>query len=375
MAVLVCLVLAGGAQTASAGKQGLGPADLGYIFTKDLKTGAGELIQFDNRTNGVLRRMLEPATVAPELLMTPEGHELFMLGGSLSNGGKTLAHTLSIVDTRSGSPLWTTPVTHRMQYIGPGPGTMALSPSAMTLYVYSYDVPAGKGADYARYWLTVEHLDTHTVSAKRIALAGCGPARFVTAKRWIVALCDDTNDLRFVDPLAFKVVARVRLPAFMWHGAAALDVPRSQDRLYIVTVDQRFVVIDVRTHRITRIVTAYRQESGTVSGLYSTAISSDDRELIVGSMAQPHDTSSPLILRAFAIPSLKLMRGAKFSQFFHVVAAPNDGLYAFPMGDSPDIDWKVQYLNSDLSPSPSTISLKGPVFQLVVPNDAFVNNG
>jgi DNA-binding beta-propeller fold protein YncE len=369
--ILLCIALAPSTPITFAGKRTLVPADIGYIFTKNLQTGAGELVQFDNRTNTVLRRTLEPAVTAPELLMSPKGQDLFMLGGRLSKDGKTLTDTLAEMDTLSNTTLSTYSMPQRMRYIGPGPGSMALSPSGLTIYVYS---SKSLGAGYAHYWLTVVHLDTHAVSSKRIDLSGCGVAYFATAKRWIAVLCNDSNDVRFVDPHKFKVVARTHLPSWLSPGEAALDVSRSQDRLYVVTVDLRFVVIDTKTHRLLGSVTGYRQESGTVSGLYSTAITSDDRELIVGSMANPHDTSSPFTLHGFYLPSFKPARTVTLPRFAHFVAAPNGGLYVFPMGDSPDNDWRVRYLNSDLTLSSTSIQLSGPVFQLAIPSDALSNS-
>jgi DNA-binding beta-propeller fold protein YncE len=371
--ILLCVSPALGTQTAFAGKKALAPADVGYIFTKNLQTGAGELVQFDNRTNTVLRRILEPATSAPELLMSPQGQDLFMLGSHFS--GKTQINTVAVLDALSDTTLSTFSVPKRVLYVGPGPDTMALSPSGLTLYVYSYSVPKVGGGSYARYWLTAVHLDTHTVSTKRIDLSGCGSAYFATAKRWIVVLCNDSSDVRFVDPLKFKVVARTHLPSWLGPGAAALDVPRSQDRLYIVTVDLRIVVIDTNTHRLLGSVTGYRQDSGAVSGLYSTAITSDDRELIVGSMAKPHDTSSPFTLHGFYLPSFKPAKTVTLQRFMHFVAAPNGGLYVFPMGDSPDNDWRVRYLNSDLTMSSTSIQLSGPAFQLAIPSDALSSSG
>jgi hypothetical protein len=360
------------AQSAFAGPKGLLPQDVGFIFTKSLQSGTGELVQYDTRTDSVLGRMLEPnMSAAPELLMTSSGHLLFTLGGRIARDGKSLTQTLSIVESLTGATEASISVPERIQYIGPGPGTMALSSDDSLIYVYSWK-PLGAG--YARYWLTPVHVASHSVLPRRVALSGCGPAYFATAKRWVVVLCTSANDLRFVDPRAFKVVAKVPLPNSATYAVAAMTMPRSQDRIYIVTIDLQVIVVDTTKHRVLRVDRAYRQQPFTVANLYSAAITSDDRELVVGSMSQPHDTSSPLVLRAFYLPSLKLARTVKLARFEHLAAAPGGGLYTFPMGDSSDTDWRVQLLNSDFSASNSSIPLHGPVFQLVVPRNSSTNH-
>lgn len=372
IAVLVLfpvIVLTIGEQGALAGKTGPPSAPTAYAFARDLRTEGGEVVAFDMQTGRVLYRLPQSGMIeGPELSLTPTGDRLLMLGGILSKSGKSVTNRLSVIDAVLGKLVVSIPVPQRMRYIGLGPGTMVLAPHSSRLFVYSFKAAC---CGRARYWLTAISINDDRVLPRTVALPGCGPAFFTAAQRWIVALCTSSNDVRFVDPRTLKVAARTHLPSFIRGGAAALLPARSGMSLYIVSADLRIVELSTAAHKIVRVVSDARIDLSGVSLLYSAVITADGRSLVVGSIDRPKDPASSFSLHVFLLPALKPVRTIALPHFTHFTAAPGGGLFAFPMGDSSDNAWNLQFLNPDLSPSRTQVDFHGPIVQVVVPATAF----
>ena len=95
------------------------------------------------------------------------------------------------------------------------------------------------------------------------------------------------------------------------------------------------------------------------------------QSLVVGSVDRPKDPNTSFSLHLFMLPMLKPGRTVSLPHFTHFTAAPGGGLFAFPMGDSSDNAWNLQFLNPDFSPSKTQVEFHGPIVQVVVPATAF----
>jgi DNA-binding beta-propeller fold protein YncE len=257
---------------------------------------------------------------------------------------------------------------NRVRYNVAGSPTMVLAPDGSKLFVSSYRPLGGPNT---AYWLAAADPRLLHAVGPRVPLAGCGPPRLATAAQQVVALCTDSNDVTFVDPATSRVTSRVALPAirelYVEGKAFQLAVSSDGTQVYVVTNDQRIVVIDAVSHRLVRQVTAYRGAAQTVPVLYSVARTSDGAHLIVGVMARPRDPVSPFSLRVFALPSLVLERTVPLPGFVHFIAGPNGGLFTFSMLDSPNPNVPIQHLSANAFGPQAAGQLRGPLTAITVP--------
>lgn len=326
----------------------------------------GLLLAFDARTGTVLKRIDEPSPwQSPDLLVSPAGDRLYLLYASYA----TRATALSVVDTRSWATLASASLPDALLYTVTGPSALLLTPDGSRLLVYSYDGLRGGNA----YWLALVDPVSLRVSPTRIPLPGCGGAQFALAHGQVVALCFESNDVRFIDPQAARVNATVPLPAVAPYRpegrAVGLAVSPDQGTVYVVSNDLRIMAISATTHTLLREVTAWRRQPQTVPSLDAVAISPDGRQLIVGVLAQPRDTASAYALRVFTLPDPRLARTIPLPRFTHFVAAPLGGLYTFQVGDEPAgaRHGQVRLMSPDLAQTTTLGQFDGPLYHVVSP--------
>jgi len=367
VALFVAALIALGAQaapSANARTGGAQAAALAYAVGADAQ-GRGLLVAFDPRTGAVVKRITEPVPwQSPDLLVSPAGDHLYLLAAI----SKTRTTVLSLIDTHSWAVLASTPLPDALLYTVTGPSTLVLTPDGARLLVYSYDGLRGGDA----YWLAFLDPVSLKLLPTRVPLPGCGGAYFAVTQGQVVALCAESNDVRFIDPQAARVIATVPLPTIVSPHrpegrVAGLAVAQNQSTIYVVSNDLRLMAISTKTHTVVRQVTTWQQQPQTVRSLNSVAVSADGRQLIVGVLAQPRDPASAFALRVFTLPDLQLARTIPLPRLRNFVAAPIGGLYLFQVGDDPvdTQDGRVQWIGSDLMQTTTVGQFNGPLYHIV----------
>jgi len=322
-----------------------------------------ELIAFDAASGAIIKRLpaVPAGNVSPDLVASPSGQQLLVLGVQLDGNPAGAVSRLSLVDTTSWRVLATTSVPQRMRYPIAGSSSMVLTRDGSRLFVYNYRV--GKPGTFP-YWLSV--LDAHTLRhvRGRISLPGCGGAELVAVPRQIAVLCyadgGISESLRFVDVRRLQVVARIPV--------RGVGLVASPDGTYVYIGGLSITQIHAARHRIVRsdIYPPEEPWTGGVSFWHSVAITDDGKQLIIGVLADRTDPHSAYALRVFALPSLRPLRTVPLPQFVHFAAGPGGTLILFPMPDCPSRDWQVDMLSSGLDQSRRLFTLAGPVLQLVL---------
>lgn len=379
-ALLTAVVLALAIQAnplADARMKGAQLTDIAYAVgvnmqrNGDLWTfGNGFLVAFDAYTGNIIKRIDEPYHwQSPDLLINPVGDRLYLLEGRVSADYKALTETLSLIDTRSWAVLASTPLPDALRYNITGPSTMVLTPDGSRLLVYSYDGTRGGNA----YWVAFLDPTSLKVLSTRVPLPGCGAAHFAVAQGQVVAVCFESNDVRFIDPQAATVVATVPLPAVLPGRpdgrVVGLAVSRDQGTVYVVNNDLRITAISSTSHTVLRQVTTLPQAPQIVPTEGAVALSANGRQLIVGVWGQPRGLNSTYTLRTFTLPDLRPAGAIPLARYTHFVAAPMGGLYTFQIGDEPASaqNWQVQRMSGDLTQTTLMGQFGGPVYHIVVP--------
>lgn len=298
-----------------------------FVLTVDEQARTGEILAFNHNTVEVVARV--PTSREPDFLATPSRDRLYVLDTQWSADWRTPTHVLRLLDTATWKEVARTTVSDRILYGITGPSGLVLAPDGSRLFVYSYKV---QGDDRAEYWLAA--LDARSLQPLplTVPLPHCGGARFVTAKREIVALCNHSNALHFIDPKTGQVVATVTLPTVQeWSvegREAGIAVSRDGGTVYVVTNDLRILVIKA-ADRSLREVTEWAQQPRSVP-LETLTLSLDGSQLIVGVRSNPWQPDSPFSLHFFDRASLTRAATISLPRYTGFAPGPGNSLYLFP---------------------------------------------
>jgi len=339
-------------------------ASLIYVVSKSMSSlGAGnELSQIGLQSGAVLHRISEskPADL-PNLVLDRSGTRLWWL----EDAG--LRSRLMLLDSRSWTVDRLASLANAMRYIIYGPSRLQLAEECCDqnvggsrLFVYEWSTPA---PGVAVTWLTVYDPTSLRVQVRHIAMKGCGVAIMSSAAGRLVVACDGSADVRIVNVRTLHVV-RVSLRGRLADTIAGVFPTAAGRNVYVVDRQLRIVELDPVSGRIVRTGAPAGPNAPSSPVVDGAALLSDGHTLVVGSMADARETDSAFSLRVVDLRTMKLLRTVAMPHYVHVAAAPDGGLLLFPMGDSADRDWRITWMDTQLTESRTVAKLDGPVFWL-----------
>lgn len=303
-----------------------------------------------------------------DMLLSPDGRLLVVLGGRLGTTARGPSDVLSLVDTRAWRVLTTRSLPTRMQYNGFGPSTMTLSTDGTRLFVYHYKIDAPNKTEY---WLAGLSARSLRDIGPRIELPDCGGAFFGAWGNYIVVLCSDAGDLRLVDSKRSRIVAVISLrrkaeEAVQQASPVGFVISKKRGEAYVVMSDLRIITVGLVNHAIRQVASLRRRIPLRVPTTDAVAIDARRNELVVGVKAMSNSGSFRFLIYRLLLPSVRPTKILALSRYSHFIVDTKGVIYTFPTLDAPWSPGKVNPPASGSAALVSAIRLPEPTLRLVL---------